>query len=211
MSESTHPMSLDDAKGLLLARARKLRIEGDEDAAIEALLDREVRTPEPTDEECRRFHERNPERFRAGDLVEAAHILFAVTPGVPTLALSAKAGEIHQELLRNPDGFAEAAARYSNCPSAAQGGSLGQLGCGDTVPEFETALFAGPTTGVLPQLVASRHGFHIVYVARRIEGRRVDFDEARETIAAQLREHALQQALRQYLQIVGGNDTPLVQ
>ena len=202
--------TLEEARERLLQRARKLEIAGEDDAAIEALLEREVRTPEPTEEECRRYYERNAAKFRAGELVEASHILFALTPRVPPGALRAKAAEIHAAVLKSPSRFAELAAQYSNCPSAAQGGSLGQLARGDSVPEFETALFAGQALGLLPDLVTTRFGFHVVQVGRRIPGRMVPFEAVRGRIADYLKERSLEQALRQYLQLLGGG-SPLVQ
>ena len=53
------------------------------DQAIEELLAREVITPTPTDEECRRYYDAHPRQFQSGDLVHARHILFQVTPSVP--------------------------------------------------------------------------------------------------------------------------------
>ena len=44
--------------------------------AIEELLAREVVTPSPTDEECRRYYDAHPREFESGDLVHARHILF---------------------------------------------------------------------------------------------------------------------------------------
>ena len=38
-----------------------------------------------------------------------------------------------------PDRFGEVARAWSDCPSATQGGQLGQIGPGDTVPAFEAA------------------------------------------------------------------------
>lgn len=204
--------SLDDARALLLKRASELGLAGeDEDEVLERLLDLEVKTPEPTEEECRRYYERNPAKFRAGDLVEASHILFAITPRVPPAALRAKAAEAHAILTKDPARFAELAAQFSNCPSAAQGGSLGQIGRGDAVPEFEAALFDDTRVGVLPDLVATRHGFHVVLVARRIAGRAVPFDEARATIESFLRERSTGRAVAQYLQILAEGASPLVQ
>ena len=204
--------SLNDVRALLLKRASELGLTpGSEDEVLERLLDLEVRTPEPTEDECRRYYERNPTRFRAGDLVEASHILFAVTPRVPPGALRAKAAEVHAIATKDPSRFAELGAQFSNCPSAAQGGSLGQIGRGDTVPEFEAALFGDTRLGVLPDLVTTRHGFHVVLVARRIAGRAVPFEEARATIESFLRERSTERAVAQYLQILADGASPLVQ
>jgi len=200
-------------RGLLEGRAREdvtFADPGAEDAVIERLLELEVRTPEPNDEECRRYYERHPDQFRSGDLVEASHILFALTPRVPPGALRARADEVHAAARREPQRFAELAREYSNCPSAAQGGALGQLGRGDSVPEFERALFDTKVLGVLPGLVDTRYGFHVVLVARRIAGRGVPFEVARERIAELLRARSTERALAQYVQILEGAKGPLV-
>jgi peptidyl-prolyl cis-trans isomerase C len=194
-------------RGLMDGRAREEVSFADpeaEDAVIERLLELEVRTPEPNDEECRRYYERHPAQFRAGNLVEASHILFALTPRVSPGGLRARAAEVHAAARREPQRFAELAREYSNCPSAAQGGALGQLGRGDSVPEFERALFESGALGVLPELVDTRYGFHVVLVARRIAGQVVPFDAARERIAEFLRTRSTERALSQYVRILAG-------
>lgn len=192
---------------LLLQRARSLGLESADaedadDAAIEALLAREVRTPDPTEPECRRYYDGHRGNFRSGDLVEASHILFAVTPNAPLNAIRAQAEATLKQLVAEPERFAELAAKFSNCPSGAQSGSLGQIGRGDTVPEFESALFGGTETGVLPRLVNTRYGFHVVRVARRIEGMEVPFELARECIAEFLSESVRRKALQQYIRLL---------
>ena len=139
-----------------------------EDDAIGALLARHAPAPEADEAACRRYYQANPQRFIVGELIEADHILFQVTPGVNLDMLRAHASAVLADLLADPSTFAEVARRQSNCPSAAVGGNLGQLGRGDTVPEFEKAVFALPAGGLLPQVLETRHGLHIVRVTRRI-------------------------------------------
>src|SRR5690349_14742409 len=55
--------------------------------AIEALLEQELGTREPGEDECRRHFEAHRAEFRQGERVLARHILFAVTPGVDVVAL----------------------------------------------------------------------------------------------------------------------------
>jgi peptidyl-prolyl cis-trans isomerase C len=176
----------------------------DEDDVIARVLDVEVKTPAPTAEECRRHYETHRERFTSGDLVEARHILFAITPGTPVIALREHAGRILSELAAAPARFAERATELSNCPSGQHGGNLGQFGRGEMVPEFDRALFDTQAIGVLPSLVATRHGFHIVLVERRIPGRPLPFDEAGEGIAAFLASRVEERALKQYVEVLAG-------
>lgn len=198
---------------LLRQRAREIGLQasddpgetqGSEDDLIDALLAREVVVPEPTEEECRRYYDSNPLRFRSGDLVEASHILFAVTPSSPVNEIRATAEATLKAVIADPARFAELAGSHSNCPSGAQGGNLGQLRRGETVSEFDAALFESGVTGVLPRLVNTRYGFHVVQVVRRIEGRQLPFDMVRERIAEFLAEKVRQSAYRQYLQILAG-------
>ncbi len=171
---------------------------------LDVLLEREVITPVPTDDECRRYYETHAGQFRSGDLVEASHILFAVTPNAPVNEIRATAEATLKTIVAEPQRFAELAGSHSNCPSGAQGGNLGQLKRGDTVPEFEAALFEGAAQGVVPRLVNTRYGFHVVHVAHRVDGKQLPFEMAKDQIAEYLSDQVQRNAMRQYVQILAG-------
>ena len=205
--------------GLLAAGARD---ETAVDEAIEALLAREVITPSPTEEECRRYYEGHPREFQSGDLVHARHILFQVTPSVRIPEIRARAEQTLNDLLREPERFAAIARELSNCQSGQHGGNLGQIGRGDTVPEFEKALFRLGASGILREIVKTRYGFHIVAVDQSVPGKPLPFEMARDRIAERLRARVEERALRQYVSILAGQaeitgvdlqgaETPLVQ
>jgi peptidyl-prolyl cis-trans isomerase C len=178
-------------------------ISGEEaDASIERLLETEVATPEPGEEECRRYYHAHPAEFTSGELAFARHILFQVTPGAPVPAIRAKAELTLAELAKDFSKFEPLARELSNCPSGQQGGNLGQLGRGETVPEFEQALFNGAYIGIYPQLVKTRFGFHVLAVDRREPGRRLPFEASRPRIAQRLRERVLHKALQQYIRLL---------
>lgn len=220
---------------LLLQEARRQGLEpppaadGDaqrteEDALIDRLLDAEVALPVADEATCRRYYERNRARFRSPDLFEPAHILFSAAPDdhVAYAAAVQAAEALIAELQRAPERFADLARTHSACPSAAVGGSLGQVGRGQTVAEFETFLFALEPGQLCPVPVKSRYGVHVLRLDRRIEGRELPFEAVRERIAEYLQEAVWRRACAQYLQILAGrNDirgvdlagegTPLVQ
>jgi peptidyl-prolyl cis-trans isomerase C len=149
-----------------------------------------------------------------------------VTPGVDVVALR-KSAEATLLDVRCHDGktnenFVNAARVSSNCPSGAQGGDLGWLNAADCAPEFARELFGHAEVGVLPRLVHSRFGLHVVEVQARAPGVAQSFDAVRGAVAMSLRQLTYVTALRQYLQLLAGEaevkginldaaDTPLVQ
>jgi peptidyl-prolyl cis-trans isomerase C len=196
------------------------------DAAIEMLLDRELALPEPDEAACRRHHAAQAARYAVGERVHARHVLFAVTPGVDVTALRGRAEacliDLRARRAGEADRFAAAAAELSNCPSGANGGDLGWLQADDCAPEFARELFGHAEVGVLPRLVHSRFGLHVVEVLERESGRQPPFEAVHAAVAAQLKQQAFVTALRQYLQRLAGEaeleaidldaaSTPLVQ
>jgi peptidyl-prolyl cis-trans isomerase C len=174
------------------------------DEALEHLLEREVRTPEPSDEECRRYYDAHLDLFTAGELAFVRHILFAVTPGVPVAALRANAEETLREVQTEPALFEQRAKRLSNCPSGEHGGNLGQLSRGESVPEFDKAIFDDQTIGILPRLVNTRYGFHVVSIDGRVPGRLVPFEVVHAQIAERLTQSVRAKALQQYVSVLAG-------
>jgi len=195
-------------------------------AAIDALLEQALNIPEPSDEACRRHFEAHAARYRTGERVHVRHILFAVTPGIDVTALRKRAEAALLDVRCHDgsggDGFARVARELSNCPSGAEGGELGWLATEDCAPEFAREIFGHIEVGVLPRLVHSRFGLHVVEVLQRDPGRQQSFEAVRGAVAAALHQQAYVTALRQYLQLlsaeaaVEGVDldvaaTPLVQ
>lgn len=169
--------------------------------AIEALIAQELAGPEPDETACRRHYDANTRHYAEGERLRLRHILFAVTPGVDVGLLRQRA-EGHLIALRASDAaaFTEAARQLSNCPSGADGGQLGWLAATDCAPEFARELFGRSEIGVLPQLVHSRFGLHIVAIDAREPGRLPGFEQVREAVAQRMRQLHQLTALRQYLQ-----------
>jgi peptidyl-prolyl cis-trans isomerase C len=193
--------------------------------AIEQLLEQNVQVPEPSEEACRRHHAAHAARYRVGERAHLRHILFAVTPGVDVVALRQRAEHALLEV-RSHDGtgdpFAGVARQLSNCPSGAEGGELGWLTAQDCAPEFAREIFGQTDVGVLPRLVHSRFGLHVVDVRQRQAGADQPFEAVHGAVAMALRQQSYVTALRQYLALLAGQaelegvaldaaDTPLVQ
>ncbi len=173
-------------------------------AAIEALLGQHVSVPVPRPEECRRYYDARAGQYREGDQVEARHILLQVTAGAPVGAIRDLAEQLLAELYSTPALFATRARERSNCPTGAAGGMLGRLRREDCMPEFARQVFQGTDLGVLPNLISSRHGFHIVAVDRRIPGELPEFELLAGRVAQDLRNASEQRALEQYVRVLAG-------
>ncbi|WP_173934934.1 peptidylprolyl isomerase [Chelativorans sp. Marseille-P2723] len=164
------------------------RIETDDDAVITALLEEKIAAAVPSDEECRRFYDVQPERFRTPDLFEAAHILIepeGEKEGAWAEA-EAQARAIIAEIGDDAAAFAEVARQMSACPSAHQDGSLGQVRRGDLLPEVQDAIEALREERTGREPVRSRYGWHVLRLARKIEGRQLPYDLVKGKIAEML-------------------------
>lgn len=190
---------------VLLQEARRQGVQGeDDDARIEALIAQEVKVPEADLDACLTYYRNHPRRFTRGELVEARHILFQVTPSVPLELVRATAEAILAAIQAEPARFEELAAQYSNCPTSQAGGSLGQLQRGACVPEFEEVVFRLASGELAARPVETRFGLHLVQAVRRIEGVLLPFDAVRSQIAGYLASAAWQRGVHQYLQILVG-------
>ncbi len=69
-------------------------------------------------------------------------------------------------LLRNGSDFDETARTYSQDGSASNGGDLGWFSEGRMVAPFEDAVFARTRSGLIPRVIESEFGFHIIYVTQ---------------------------------------------
>lgn len=198
---------------LLLQEARRLEIaaeplsdeegrrETDEEAMIRALIEREVAVPEPDETTCRRYYEQNRVKFRSADIYEAAHILFAAPSNDAQGYAQARASAegVAAALVERPEAFAAFAKSYSRCPSAAQGGNLGQITAGQVTPEFEQALNKLNPGAITVEPVATRYGFHIIKLDRKIGGQTLPYELVASRIADYLRDSVRRRADAQYI------------
>ncbi|WP_432754212.1 peptidylprolyl isomerase [Pseudomonas sp. WMBT8] len=215
---------------LLQQRIRELGVqlqvgagENEEEAATRLLLEREVTVPDCDEATCVRYFESNRGRFHSAPLLAVRHILLECAPDDAEARhqAHAQAEVLLLSLEESPGAFGELALKYSACPSKAQGGSLGQVSKGQTVPELERQLFT-LAPGLASKPLESRYGWHVICVDQRIEGQPLPYEAVATAIRTQLQQGVWQKALVQYLQtLIGaadvrgialqGADSPLVQ
>lgn len=177
-----------------------------EEARYRALLEREIAIPQADEASCRRFYENNGRRFRSPDLFEPAHILFAALPqDQAAYAKAVASAERCIAILKAaPDDFARLAREESACSSAQDGGRLGQISIGDTVPEFEQAMLSLAEGELCATPVTSRFGAHVLRLDRKVEGRTLPFEAVRGRIADYLTEASWRRGAAQYVRVLAG-------
>jgi len=120
----------------------------------------------PTEEEIQQYYDDNQKEFNKGKELRVRHILFrlAKDPDQETAAaVKKKAADVLQQLKNGAD-FAEMAKQSSeDTASGTNGGDLGFLARGMTIPEFEEAAFA-LKAGEISDLVRTQFGYHILKV-----------------------------------------------
>ena len=130
----------------------------------------------------------------AYERVRASHIL--ITPDIDSeegwAEAEQKAQEIWSELTL--DNFAELAKLHSEDSSAEQGGDLGYISRGRTVPEFEAAVFA-LAVDEISEPVRSMYGYHLITVTERQEAEGEEFENVRSLIEDMIREEKGQEDL----------------
>lgn len=126
------------------------------------------------------------------------HILITINDQFPENSRQAaltRINKVQEKALAPGRNFSELAQRYSECPSALQGGSVGPVARGGIYPSLEETLFA-MEVGEISEVVESNMGFHILLCEEVIKAEQVDPDEARakirKTIHAKSRKKAVQ-------------------
>lgn len=194
------PAPLSDADG---------RRETDEEALVRQLVEQEVITPAPDEATCRRIYDQQVHRFKSSELYAVRHILIAAAPGDAEMRAEAlrHAETLIAAIRAAPESFAALASCHSACPSGQQGGALGQISHGQTVPEFEDALAQAPVGTVMPAPVETRYGVHVVVVDQKIDGRQLPFEIVQDRIASWLADRSRDTAIKQYIAMLAGRAT----
>lgn len=133
-------------------------------------------TAKVTPEQAQAYYNANPDKFMTPQRIHARHILVKVDPAA-TVEQKEQAKQKAQGLLDKVRGgadFATVARESSDCPSAPQGGDLGEFGRGDMVKPFEDVAFSlkpGETSG----LVETQFGYHIIRLEGEVPPAKIDY------------------------------------
>ncbi|BBI99353.1 hypothetical protein FGKAn22_10460 [Ferrigenium kumadai] len=147
---------LDEA-GFAAALERELK--------VEAILEKVgTRAAHISDMDVELYYHYHPDQFRRPETRLARHILITINENIAEntrVAARQRIDAIAARLAKEPQRFEEQALKHSECPTALDGGKLGDLPRGKLFPELDKALFelnAGEVSGVLE----SELGFHVL-------------------------------------------------
>ena len=157
-----------------------------EDLLINYAVGKVVSGVRVTDDEAKKFFDENPDQFMGQETVSASHILVDSEEKANELLAKITAGEIS---------FEDAARENSSCPSGAQGGSLGEFGHGQMVPEFDSACFS-TEVGEVRGPVQTQFGYHLIRLDGKKAAETLHFGDVREAITRQLTMEKQQAAYR---------------
>ena len=149
---------------------------------------------DPTEDEVTAFYEAHKQEYVEPHQVLCQHIL---VKGSNDAALD-KIKEIRERIVNDKADFAEEAKKHSDCPSGAQGGSLGWFGRGMMVPEFDKAAFE-MKKGEVSGIVTTEFGYHIIYKADEKGGGQQTIVDVHDQIKDLLRHEARGKAMDAYV------------
>jgi peptidyl-prolyl cis-trans isomerase D len=122
--------------------------------------------PQVSDAEVQAYYNAHKDQYQVKDQVKVRHILIAVPQGADAktdAAAKARAEDLLKQIKAGGN-FADLAAKNSDDPgSKPQGGELGWLDRGKTVPEFDKAAFS-LAPGQTSDVVKTQFGYHILQV-----------------------------------------------
>jgi len=152
-----------------------------------------------TRDELQAYYNQHRDQYRVPEQAKVSHILIKTPLPGPDGKVDekgvAEAQRRAEDLLKQLKAGAkleDLAKKYSEDPgSAKEGGSLGWIGKGRTVPEFEKAAFSLPK-GQVSDLVKSSYGFHIIRVDDRQDAHMKTLDEVKGEIEPILKQQKTQ-------------------
>ena len=173
---------------------------------VEAILEKVgARAERVGDMDVDLYYQYHPEQFRRPETRLVRHILITINESIAENTRDEarkRIDAIAVRLKKEPGRVEEQALKHSACPTARDGGQLGDLPRGKLFPELDMALFE-LKAGEVSDVLESELGFHILRCDAITEASVLGYDQARQRIRKvmeQKRKRACQQAwVRQLL------------
>ncbi|MBQ7333233.1 MAG: peptidylprolyl isomerase [Clostridia bacterium] len=132
-----------------------------------------IRTVTVSDAETEAYYNDHTSELIGEETVSASHILVDTEDLALEILSKIEAGELS---------FADAARKYSSCPSKENGGSLGQFGRGQMVPEFDKRVFEMEVGEITKEPVKTQFGYHLIQLDSKTEAREIPYAEIKDRL-----------------------------
>jgi nitrogen fixation protein NifM len=179
--------------------------------AVEAVLEKVSSGAAPvSDTDAELFYRLHIDRFVQPERRRASHILVTINDTFAENRRDAarqRLASIAQRLAREPERFAEQAAKHSECPTALQGGLLGEYRRGQLFAALDAALFA-LREGELSEVVESPLGFHLLRCDAILPPRAIPFHQALPRIRTTVADQRARNLQRAWLRRVHQEGSP---
>jgi peptidyl-prolyl cis-trans isomerase SurA len=147
-------------------------------------------------EDARKFYEAHKEEFKSAGMVHLGQILISTENRKPEEA-EKRANEALAEL-KAGQRFADVAKKYSDGPSAEQGGDVGFVKEGALAPDI-AAEVAKLDVNEFSNLIQTKYGYNILKVLERYSPGVPKFEEVEQRVTEVLYDQKMQPNLREYL------------
>jgi peptidyl-prolyl cis-trans isomerase C len=164
--------------------ATQLRTDTRRDMMIRKMMEGEAASvAEATEPEAKDFYDKNPDKFKQGELLRASHILVKADEQADEATKKQARAKIDDilERVRAGEDFAKLARENSDDGSKDQGGDLGFFRRGQMVPPFDQAAFA-LQPGEISDVVTTQFGYHIIKSVERKDAQVVPYDKVQPQI-----------------------------
>ena len=168
------------------------------DAVLEKIGSRAAKI---SDVEVGIFYHSHRESFNLPERRTARHILISINPDYPENTREKSLERIRaiaETLRRKPHKFEALALKNSECPTALNGGLLGELVAGKLYPELDAALFSQRENEISAP-VETEIGFHLIQCLRIQCAETISLQKATPKIRKNMQERAQRMCQRAWL------------
>ncbi|MDR2688536.1 MAG: nitrogen fixation protein NifM [Azoarcus sp.] len=151
--------------------------------------------------EAEAFYHAHRDRFHLPQRRRARHILITINDAFPENTeqnARRRMAEIERRLIRDPGRFEQQAVKHSECPTALNGGLLGDISRGQLYPALDEALFA-LDAGKLSGILRSELGLHLLFCAAILPARTPTYAEIADKLMTRLNTERRQREIKRWL------------
>lgn len=156
--------------------------------------------PQVSDADVQAYYNAHQDAYAVKEQVKARHILIAVPQGADAktdAAAKAKADDLLKQIKAGGNFAALAAANSDDPGSKSQGGELPFMQPGQTVPEFDKALFS-MQPGQTSDVIKTKFGYHIIQVEQHDKAHTRPLAEVKDQIVPILEQQKVGAAEQAY-------------